>query len=187
MEAMRFESKFAYAIEQSQTLKNAMVILAGSFLIALAAQITLPIQPVPITLQTFAVLFVGMFFGPKVGSKMVLAYLCEGCCSLPVFANFSGGLHVLFGPTGGYLLGFVPATILTGYLLQMGLAKYRITIFLAASLGTILLFIPGYLVLAKFTGYRHAYTLGVAPFYIIELFKLTILTIITPFFWRQKS
>jgi len=187
MEAIQFESRLIYKTKHNQVLKNIMTVMLGSFLLAVSAQITLPIQPVPITLQSFAALFMGMAFGPKMGSKIVLAYLCEGVLGLPVFANFSWGLHVLLGPTGGYLLGFIPAAILSGYLLQTGWARYRATIFFATLFGTMALFLPGYLMLVKFVGFHNAYLLGIAPFYMVEACKLFVFTIITPLFWRRKA
>lgn len=187
MEAIQFESRLICNTGQKAALKNIAIILFGSILLAISAQIAIPIKPVPITLQSFTALLIGMAFGPKMGSKIIIAYLFEGVCGLPVFANFSWGLHVLFGPRGGYLLGFIPAVILVGYLLQNGWVKYRITIFLATIFGSIVLFIPGYFVLAKFIGLRNAYLFGVAPFYMVEICKLIVFAFITPFFWRQKS
>ena len=118
---------------------------------------------------------------------MILAYLCEGICGLPVFANFTCGIHILIGPTGGYLLGFIPAAFVAGYLLQSGWARNSITIFTTATLSTIILFIPGYLFLAKFIGFHQAYLLGIEPFYLVEACKIVILTLITPLFWHPKS
>jgi biotin transport system substrate-specific component len=187
MAAIQFESRLIDITNHNQTLKNIMSMILGSFLLAIFSQITIPLNPVPITMQTFGAFMIAMLFGPKMGSKIILLYLCEGLCGLPVFANFASGAHVLFGPTGGYLLGFIPAVILIGYLLEIGCAKNRLTILLAALLGTIVLFIPGYLLLAKFVGFHNAYQLGVMPFYIIEAGKLIIFTAITPFFWRQKT
>lgn len=187
MHAAPFESRLSAKIKCNSIMKKGILILVGSILIAISAQITIPLQPVPITLQSFAAIFIGMAFGPKTSTKIILVYLIEGACGLPVFANFSFGLPILFGPTGGYLLGFIPAAALAGYLLQYGFAKNRITIFLAALLGTIILFIPGYLMLAKFVGLKNAYTFGIAPFYLIETCKLAFFTFITPFLWHKLS
>lgn len=185
MTAIQYESKLI-ATGKNKILRNIGIALFGSILLAISAQITIPIQPVPVTLQTFAVLLIGMAFGPKMGTTIILAYLVEGILGLPVFADFSWGLPILLGPTGGYLLGFIPAAFVAGYLLQKGWVRHRITIFLAAVLGTITLIIPGYLVLANFVGFHNAYLFGVAPFYIVEACKLAVFTLITPIFWRQK-
>ena len=187
METIQFENKLSYLAQDNRILKNILTIVFGSLLLAISAQITIPLQPVPVTLQSFAVLFIGMAVGPNMGSKIILAYLFEGICGVPVFSNFTWGIAKLLGPTGGYLLGFIPAIILTGSLLQTGWVGHRLTIFLAALLGTIVFFIPGYIVLAKFVGFHNAYQLGVMPFYIFETVKLVSLTFITPFFWRKKT
>ena len=184
MKIMVFENKFVqYSKDKQESL---LMILGGVLGITLAAQITILLQPVPITLQTFAILLVGMLYGPKRGMQTVLIYVCAGVVGLPVFAHCSGGIHILLGPTGGYILGFVPAAAFTGYLLQRGWIKHPISIFSAALFGVILLFIPGYLVLANFIGYQQAYYTGVAPFYLVELCKLITLTWIAQFFWRRK-
>lgn len=185
MHAASFENRLSAQIECSSIIKRWIIILLGSLLMAISAQITIPLQPVPVTLQSFVAMFIGMTFGPKMSTKIILAYLAEGACGLPVFAHFGGGILTLFSPTGGYLLGFIPAAALAGYLLQSGFAKNRITIFVAALLGAITLFVPGYLVLAKFIDWRNAYTFGIAPFYLVESCKLAFFTFITPFLWRK--
>jgi len=161
------------------------IMLLSSAFIALSAQVTLPLFPIPITLQNFAVLLIAAIFGPKVGVKVVLLYLLEGICGLPVFINFSHGL----GPTGGYLIGYVGAVYVTGYLLQHhAWTQSRLLIFLAALFGDIVLFVFGYAVLAFFIGYRKAYLFGVAPFYLVELAKLLLFTlIVTPFLRITKT
>ena len=184
---IKMQSRLSAIISQNTRINNLATILFGSLLLGFAAQITIPLTPVPITLQTFAALFIGMIFGPRMGWKIIAAYLIEGVCGLPVFANFSFGPHVLLGPTGGYLLGFIPAAIVTGYLLQNGWAKHRLTIFLAALLGMLALFIPGYLVLASFVGFHNAYLFGVAPFYLADGCKVILLTATVPYFWKPLT
>ncbi len=186
MKTVRFVSRLAYNNCSYPASGKIAAVLVGSLFIATAAQIALPIKPVPVNLQTSAVLFVSMLFGPSLGSQMVIAYLLEGVCGLPVFTHLTSGWQVLVGPTGGYLIGFVPAAFVFGYLLEQGWEKHAITIFLAALAGTLILFIPGYFMLAKFVGYHQAYIFGVTPFYVTELVKLLTITLITPFFWQQK-
>ncbi|MEE9371363.1 MAG: biotin transporter BioY, partial [Sedimentisphaerales bacterium] len=98
------------------------LIIVGSLLIGLCAQIKvwLPISPVPITGQTFAVLMLGALLGSRRGSLCALAYIIEGAAGLPIFA-LGGGLAVLLGPTGGYLAGFIPAAYITGRLAEKGM------------------------------------------------------------------
>src|SRR5258705_7942996 len=89
------------------------IVIAFSLVTALAAQITIPIGPVPITGQTFAVLLTGALLGSRLGSAAIIAYLVEGAAGLPFFAGGAGGLAHLIGPTGGYLVAFPSAAYLT--------------------------------------------------------------------------
>ena len=101
-------------------LNNALLVIAGSILIALTAQVSIPLPftPVPVTGQTFGVLVVGMALGSRRGALAVIAYLMEGAMGAPVFAGGTGGAPILAGPTAGYLFGFVPAAFVTGYLAE---------------------------------------------------------------------
>jgi biotin transport system substrate-specific component len=157
----------------SELLKS----LFGAFVLTLGAQITVPFVPVPLTLQTMAIFFVALS-GAKQGTLAVLFYLLEGAIGLPVFAGFSSGVHVILGATGGYLLGFVPAAYLSGVLFQKSLDKNFWTIFFAGLVGVLAVFVCGYLHLAYFVGFSRAYTAGVAPFYLTELMKLLIFSLL---------
>jgi biotin transport system substrate-specific component len=99
------------------------IIIGATVFISLSAQIAfnVPFSPVPITGQTLAVILCGAFLGSKKGSLAILAYLLEGISGLPVFAQAQYGLSHLFGPTGGYLLGFIPAAYISGYAVERGL------------------------------------------------------------------
>ena len=120
------------------------LIFAGSFLIALSAkvQILLPFSPVPITGQTFAVLMIGALLGARRGSLAVLAYLIQGAAGMPVFA-FGGGFAILLGPTGGYLIGFIPAAYVTGRLAEKGWDRRIGTTALAMILGNVMIYTCG--------------------------------------------
>ena len=103
---------------QSQIIKSLIVIFLGSILLAISAKIKIPFYPVPMTMQTFVVLFLGICFGYKIGLATVILYLLEGMIGLPVFSNSPEkgvGLVYFTGPTMGYLIGFLPAVFLTGY------------------------------------------------------------------------
>ena len=95
-------------------LKKAALVLAGTALIAIAAQVSIRIGPVPLTMQTLAILLIGMSFGSRLGAATVLAYLAEGAMGLPVFANGGAGLAYMAGPTAGFLLGFVALAYIAG-------------------------------------------------------------------------
>ena len=105
------------------TLKNTLLVLMSSLAIALAAHVQIPLTPVPVTLQDFAVLLIAMLLGWRLASAAVLCYLIEGAMGLPVFANASGFAE-LIGPAGGYLLAFLPAAAITGYLIERGWGRH---------------------------------------------------------------
>ncbi|MDR0756197.1 MAG: biotin transporter BioY [Puniceicoccales bacterium] len=152
--------------------------LLGSAVLFLSAQVTVPLIPVPLTLQTMAVLFIASL-GAEQGTLAVLLYLLEGMFGLPVFAGLSFGIHEILGPTGGYLLGFIPAVYLSGTLLQKSHAKGFMAVFFAGLVGISIVLICGYLRLACFVGFSKAYILGIAPFFLTELLKLLVFSLLT--------
>ncbi|MDR1560734.1 MAG: biotin transporter BioY [Holosporaceae bacterium] len=169
---------YQVALNRFDFKRKLLACLFGSIAIALGSQISIQ-NPVPTTMQTLAVLWIASAFGPKLGTQSVVVYLLEGACGVPVFSGYSAGVHVIFGPTGGYLLGFVPAVYLTGRLLQKSLANNGFwRIFLAGMAGECMIFLFGYWQLSCFFGFAEAYTLGVAPFFIPELLKLSIFSLL---------
>lgn len=155
-----------------------LVVLAGAFLIAVAAQVSvpLPFTPIPVSLQTFAVLMIGGFFGVKRGVATVLAYITEGVLGLPVFAGGAFGMATLLGPRGGYLLGFVVAAALIGYFIQKIQRKSIPKLFLSFFIAHSIILVCGGLWLSLYVGPTQAYLLGIAPFLLGEVVKVTLLT-----------
>jgi len=150
------------------------IIIGTSWLIAISAQITinLPFSPVPITAQTLAVLLAGLFLGKNLGASSVAAYLAQGAAGLPVFAAGKSGLAVLFGPTGGYLFGFLAAAYIVGMLSEL---RYQRSLFQASSaiiVGNVIIYIFGLFWLARFVGESQVLQLGLYPFLIGDLLKI---------------
>jgi biotin transport system substrate-specific component len=133
--------------------------LLGSAVLAASAQISLPMWPVPATLQSLAVLLLGALGGARLGVASVALYLAEGAVGLPVFANGAGGIAVLAGPTAGYLVGFLPAAWLAGF---AGRSLPRQALVLTAA--HLVLFVPGVTWLAGFIGWERALVAGFAVF-----------------------
>ncbi len=132
----------AKALAPSQSLlTRALMVVGGSFFIAIAAQISVPMLPVPMTLQTLAILLVGLTFGARMGTLTLLAYLGEGAMGLPVFANGGNGA-AFFGPTAGFLVGFVMMAAIVGYAADRGV-KGLVGTAAVALLASALLYIPG--------------------------------------------
>ena len=120
-------------------LKKAGLVLAGTVLIAIAAKISVPFWPVPVSLQTLAILFIALSFGARMGAVTVLAYLAEGLAGLPVFAGIGAGPAYFAGPTGGFLLGFV----IMAYVAGLGAGRGLVTMLGFGLLGAALLYVPG--------------------------------------------
>ena len=123
-------------------LTRALLVLGGTLFIAIAAQISVPMIPVPMTLQTLAILIVGLTYGSRLGALTVLAYLAEGAMGLPVFANMVNGA-AFAGPTAGFLIGFVGMAYLAGLAVEKGLARGVVGTAIVAILVSMLLYIPG--------------------------------------------
>lgn len=123
-------------------LKKALMVLGGSAFIAIAAQVTVPMLPVPMTLQTLAILMVGLSFGARMGAATLIAYLAQGAAGLPVFAAGGFGPASLVGPTAGFLFGFVAMAYLAGLVADRGV---RGPVQVAAAMLAIsaLLYVPG--------------------------------------------
>ena len=162
------------------------LIVAGSFLIALSAKVRflLPFSPVPITGQTFAVLMIGALLGARRGSLAALAYILQGAAGMPVFA-FGGGLAVLLGPTGGYLIGFIPAAFVTGLLAEKGWDRRIGTTVLAMILGNVVIYTCGLFRLTCLMGLSaKVLAVGVYPFVIGDLLKVASAAVLLPQGWK---
>lgn len=134
----------SHAVFPSMTrLTQALMVVAGTIFIALAAQISVPMVPVPMTLQTLAILIVGFAYGARLGAVTLFAYLLEGAAGLPVFANGNGTVAYMMGPTGGFLIGFVGMAWLAGLAADRGVAKGFLSTSAVALAISALLYIPG--------------------------------------------
>ena len=164
------------ALPTRSILTNTMLVLAGTVLLAASAQVSVPMFPVPMTLQTLVVSLIGLTYGSRLGAATMIAYLAEGAMGLPVFANFSGGIAPLMGPTAGFLWGFVAMAWLTGWLVENGYDRGFARLFLAALIPALLLFVPGAMVLSVVLGKTAAepMALAVTPFLLGGLVKAAI-------------
>ena len=161
-------------------LKYILVIFLGSILLTISSKIKIPFYPVPMTMQTFVVLFLGMSFGYKIGLATVSLYLLEGIIGLPVFSNSpEKGVGIIYftGPTMGYLIGFLFATFLAGYF------NFKVNIFytfLKLIISVSVIYILGVFWLGNLIGWdKPIIQLGVTPFLLAELFKVSILAILS--------
>jgi len=176
-------------VQLNKIVKTISIIVIGSILLTISAKIKIPFYPVPMTMQTFVVLFFGIAFGYKIGLATVTLYLLEGIFGLPVFANSPEkgiGLVYFTGPTMGYLIGFLIAVYLVGIrrdLLYWSKKHYvnLLTVFARLIVSVSFIYILGLLWLGSLIGWdKPIYKLGAEPFLLAELFKLLLLTALYP-------
>tara|TARA_B100001059_G_C17418360_1_gene371911 strand:- start:33 stop:584 length:552 start_codon:yes stop_codon:yes gene_type:complete len=165
---------------QSQIIKSLLIVFLGSVILAISAKVRIPFYPVPMTMQTFVVLFLGISFGYKIALSTVGLYLLEGIIGLPVFSNSPErgiGLAYFTGPTMGYLIGFFSACFLASFI---KVSDNYFIIFLKLVLSVSTIYILGVLWLGTLVGWdKPILKLGVMPFLLAETFKLILLTILT--------
>ena len=173
---------------QTQIIKSLLIILLGSIVLAISSKVKIPFYPVPMTMQTFVVLLIGMSFGYKIGLATIGLYLIEGIVGLPVFSNSPErgvGLAYFTGPTMGYLIGFFSACFLAS-LIKTDDNYFIIFIKLILSVSTI--YILGVLWLGTLIGWdKPIIQLGVVPFLLAEVFKIALLTILAKKIFKLRK
>jgi biotin transport system substrate-specific component len=153
-------------------LRNVALAILGSAVVAIAAQINIPLPVVPLTMQTLAVLAIGAAYGARLGTATLALYAVEGASGLPVFAQMKAGVGVIAGPTGGYIIGFILAAALVGYLAEQGWSRSIPKMIVASLLGAIVLYIPGLVWLHQFAnGWAQTFEWGITPFIAGDIVK----------------
>ena len=148
-------------------IRALVLALAGSALLALSAKIQVPIPPVPMTMQTLVVLIIGATYGWRLGGATMLLYIGEGMLGLPVFANTPPQVAspaYLLGPTGGYLVGYVAAAVVMGFLAERGWDRSLWRVLVMMSVGHLIIFAFGLAWLTQLFGPAKAWAVGAAPF-----------------------
>ncbi|MEM9106439.1 MAG: biotin transporter BioY [Pseudomonadota bacterium] len=176
------------ANQSNSALRNGATVVAASLLIVLSAKISVPFFPVPMTMQTLVILGIGLALGWRLGLAAVALYLVEGAFGLPVFAGTPEkgiGLAYMMGPTGGYLLGFLMAVGLVGWLAEKGWDRNVGLAFVAALAGSAIIYVPGLLWLGSIAGWdKPILEWGLYPFVLADLTKAALAALIFPAAWR---
>jgi biotin transport system substrate-specific component len=169
-------------------LKQAALVAAGVLILAVFAKIKVPMWPVPITMGTFAVLTLGAAYGPRLGLTTIMAYMAVGALGFDVFAGSSAeafGLTYMTGGTGGYLLGYVLATLALGWAARRGLDRSVPGMAGAMLLGNALIYIPGLLWLGTLYGWdKPILEWGLTPFLLGDVLKLALAALLVPALWK---
>ena len=169
--------------EHFSQFTNFVTVIICSFLLILSAKIKVDLYPVPMTMQPLAVLLIAMLCGRNISVAAVSLYLFQGTIGFPVFA-YGGGLPYLLGPTGGFLFGFLFASIMIGELADRGWGKLLFKSIFAMLLGLIIIYTCGVIQLSILKGFDFAIIYGLKPFIVGDLYKLILAALLVPQIWK---
>jgi len=164
-------------------IKDAFFVLSFAILTGICARLKIEIGPVPITMQTFAVLLSGALLGSKKGALSQIVYLLMGLTGVPWFSR-GGGINYIFSPTFGYIVGFILAAFSLGFLCERGFDRKIERAILAMLFSNVLIYLPGLFWLAKFVDFKKALAVGFYPFIFGDLIKIFLASSILPFCWK---
>ena len=174
---------------ESSLLRNSCLVILASGALWISAKIQMPFWPVPVTMQTFVVLAIGMALGWRLGVLAVMVYFVQGALGLPVFAGTPEkgiGIAYMLGPTGGYLVGFMIAAGVVGRLAEKGWDRNVLTAAAAFFIGNALIYVPGLLWLGVVLGWdKPILELGLYPFLPGDAFKLMLAAALFPALWQR--
>lgn len=170
--------------KEKKTFKNILLVLGGVAFLSIMSQVLIPLPytPVPISLGTFGVTLMALLYGRKLGTATILSYVAAGSLGAPIFAGGKAGS--LFSPTGGYILGYIVATIILGYLADRGVTKSYVKTILSLILSSAIILTLGSLVLSLFVPGKNAFMIGVLPFLPGDALKSTTVTLLLPTLWK---
>ena len=170
--------------KENETFKNILLVLGGVAFLSIMSQVLIPLPytPVPISLGTFGVTLMALLYGRKLGTATILSYVAAGSLGAPIFAGGKAGS--LFSPTGGYILGYIVATIILGYLADRGVTKSYVKTILSLMLSSAIILTLGSLVLSLFVPGKNAFMIGVLPFLPGDALKSTTVTLLLPTLWK---
>ena len=173
---------------QSGLLRNVVLAVLGSLIVTAAAQVQVPMYPVPMTLQTLAVLMLGAAYGPRLGGATLALYALQGSLGLPVWPGFDSGVWY---PSYGFIPGFIAAAVVVGWLAERGWDRTPLRMFGAMLAGNVVLYIPGLIWLAVWlgaglipgAGIEKTFEWGMTPFVLGDLLKAAIAALVFPAIW----
>jgi biotin transport system substrate-specific component len=173
----------------SETAAMAMLaVVAGSLLMTLAAKVSVPFYPVPLSMQTFVAIGLGLALGPVRGGAAVLLYLAQGAAGLPVFAGTPQqglGLAYMAGPTGGFLAGFLVQALVAGWLAERGWSRTPLRAMAAGLIAGAAIYPTGLLWLGALIGFdKPVLALGLYPFILGDIVKALLAALVFPLAWR---
>ena len=164
-------------------ITKVLTVIVCSLILVLSAKIKVDLYPVPMTLQPLAILMIAMLCGRNISVATVSLYLFQGMIGLPVFA-YGGGLPYLMGPTGGFLFGFLMASLIVGELADRGWGKFLFKSVFAMMLGMLTIYTFGIIQLGIINGFQFSIIKSMQPFIIGDFYKLVLASIVLPQIWK---
>lgn len=166
------------------------MILFSVVFLAIMANIRIPLWPVPITMQTFGVFLIAFFFGSRKGVLSILAYILAGVVGFGVFAGYKSGIAALLGPTGGYIIGFLGAVFIVGYIIEKGYGRTKKSVLLCMVIGNLIIYLFGLIGLRLYfgnVGLLKILTMGLFPFLIGDAVKIIGAVGLFPYLWKGSE
>ena len=182
--ALRSPTIVDAVIPGSGVLRDSVLVVGGAALTAVCAQVTIPWQPVPFTLQTLSVMLCGLSLGVKRGALSQLVYVSAGIAGVPVFAEGKFGFHIITGATGGYLLSYALVAALLGLLAERGWTRTVWKTAAAMAIGDGNILAIGAAWLSAYIGWKGAIQHGIAPFLVAEVMKAIVVIVALPTAWK---
>ena len=174
------------ATGQLSMIRAVLLVIGGTLLLTISAKIQVPMWPVQMSMQSLAVMVIGLTYGWRLGGTTILSYLAAGFAGLPVFGGVVAGPAYFLGPTGGYLIGFVFMAAIIGWLMERGWDRRISTTVLALLIGTVAMYIPGllWLGIVFMPGVMETLVAGLFPFLTGAALKIALATAVLPLGWK---
>jgi len=187
---LRYKTIYDLIFKQKNILIEIFLMGFAVILLAVSANITIPLWPVPITMQTFGIFLIAFFFGSRKGALTIMLYITAGLLGLGVFAGHKSGVTAVLGPTGGYILGFLIAVYAIGLMIEKGYGRTKSSVLLCMIIGNLIIYAFGLVGLWVFfgnVGLLKILTMGLFPFLIGDAIKIAAAIALFPFLWNASQ
>jgi biotin transport system substrate-specific component len=186
----RYGTIYDILFKQKNLLVDIYLVGLSVVFMALMANIGIPLWPVPITMQTFGVFVIALFFGSRKGFVAMLSYVLAGAVGLGVFARFNSGLPAIVGPTGGYIIGFLVCVYAVGWMIERGYGRTMKSVLACMIFGNAIIYIHGLTVLRFFMWDASLWELlmaGMVPFLVGDILKIVAAVALFPYLWKRSE
>ncbi len=185
--ALKNKTLYELIFRQKNVFLDIFMLLCNIAFLGIMANIRIPLWPVPITMQTFGVFVIAFFFGSRKGLLSILAYILAGIVGFGVFAGYKSGITAILGPTGGYLIGFLGAAFIVGYMIEKGYGRTKSSVLLCMVIGNLIIYLFGIIGLklyfVDFTWLK-ILSVGLIPFLIGDAIKIAGAIALFPYLWK---